>query len=112
MVERVSEARKDLALFPQHLARTLPAAECLPDSDPRSWPILGTAYQHCRRLAGCPPLHLRLPGKFTRPRHRGPRATFVALYERPRYPLIGAQVARVIRRLVDAKELNRLEDGP
>ena len=42
----------------------------------------------------------------------GRRATFVSLYERPSYPLIGSQVAREIRCLVDARQLHRLEDGP
>lgn len=41
-----------------------------------------------------------------------PRAVFVVLNERPEYPLVGAQVARQVRRLIDGGKLHRLEDGP
>ncbi len=40
------------------------------------------------------------------------RATFVVLKERPSYPLLGATAARQIRRLIENKNLWRLEDGP
>ncbi len=40
------------------------------------------------------------------------RATFVVLKERPAYPLLGATAAKQIRRLIEKKELRRLEDGP
>jgi hypothetical protein len=40
------------------------------------------------------------------------RATFVVLRERPRYPLLGPTAAKQIRRLIENKELRRLEDGP
>lgn len=40
------------------------------------------------------------------------RAVFVILKERPSYPMIGAETARQIRRLVSAGDLRALEDGP
>jgi hypothetical protein len=40
------------------------------------------------------------------------RATFVVLKERPAHSMVGAEIARQIRRLVDGGQLNRLEDGP
>ncbi|MBI3526803.1 MAG: hypothetical protein HY067_02425 [Betaproteobacteria bacterium] len=40
------------------------------------------------------------------------RATFVVLKERPAFPMLGAGVAREVRRLIDTKALRRLEDGP
>lgn len=40
------------------------------------------------------------------------RATFVVLKERPAYPLLGATTAKQIRRLIQNKDLRRLEDGP
>ncbi|MCZ6681296.1 MAG: hypothetical protein O7E52_29100, partial [Candidatus Poribacteria bacterium] len=40
------------------------------------------------------------------------RATFVILNERPAFPLIGANAAEQIRRLIAGKKLRRLEDGP
>lgn len=40
------------------------------------------------------------------------RATFVILNERPAYPLLGASAAEQIRRLIEAANLRRLEDGP
>lgn len=40
------------------------------------------------------------------------RATFVVLDERPQFPMLGANIAAQIRRLVAAKGLRRLEDGP
>jgi hypothetical protein len=40
------------------------------------------------------------------------RATFVVLGERPKFPMLGASIATQIRRLVAAKGLHRLEDGP
>ena len=40
------------------------------------------------------------------------RATFVALNERPQFPMLGASVATQIRRLVASKQIHRLEDGP
>jgi hypothetical protein len=40
------------------------------------------------------------------------RATFVVLDERPQFPMLGANIATEIRRLVAAKGLRRLEDGP
>ena len=42
----------------------------------------------------------------------GKRATFVVLKERPAFPMLGASVAREVRRLIDAKVLRHLEDGP
>jgi hypothetical protein len=40
------------------------------------------------------------------------RATFVILSQRPTVPMLGASVAREVRRLIDTKALRRLEDGP
>ena len=40
------------------------------------------------------------------------RATFVVLDERPEYPMLGANIANQIRRLIAADGLRRLEDGP
>ena len=40
------------------------------------------------------------------------RATFVVLNEKPSYPMVGAESARQIRRLVNGAKINRLEDGP
>jgi hypothetical protein len=40
------------------------------------------------------------------------RATFVVLKERPSFPMLGASIAREVCRLMDAKSLRRLEDGP
>ena len=40
------------------------------------------------------------------------RATFVVLYERPKYPMLGANIANEIRRLIAVEGLRRLEDGP
>lgn len=40
------------------------------------------------------------------------RATFVILNERPTYPLIGANVAEQIRRLITDRNIRQLEDGP
>ena len=40
------------------------------------------------------------------------RATFVVLDERPEYPMLGANIANQIRRLIAAKDVRRLEDGP
>ena len=40
------------------------------------------------------------------------RATFIILDERPQFPLLGVIVAEQIRRLIDSKNLRRLEDGP
>lgn len=40
------------------------------------------------------------------------RAAFVLLSERPAFPMLGASVAREVRRLIGAKALRRLEDGP
>lgn len=40
------------------------------------------------------------------------RATFVVLDERPAYPLVGWAAAQQIHRLVEGKNLRRLEDGP
>jgi hypothetical protein len=40
------------------------------------------------------------------------RATFVALRERPKYPVLGASAAKQILELVEQKQVRRLEDGP
>ena len=40
------------------------------------------------------------------------RATFIILDERPQFPLLGVIVAEQIRRLIESKNLRRLEDGP
>jgi hypothetical protein len=40
------------------------------------------------------------------------RAVFVMLTCRPDYPLVGAEIARQIRRLIGDREICRLEDGP
>lgn len=40
------------------------------------------------------------------------RATFVILNERPQFPMLGASLARQIRRLVASSKMRRLEDGP
>lgn len=40
------------------------------------------------------------------------RATFVILKERPAYPLVGATIARELRRLIQTSGIRRLEDGP
>jgi hypothetical protein len=40
------------------------------------------------------------------------RARFVVLNERPAYPLIGANAAEQIRRLIAGAKIRRLEDGP
>jgi len=40
------------------------------------------------------------------------RGTFVVLKERPSYPMLGASAAEQIRRLIDKKEIRKLEDGP
>lgn len=40
------------------------------------------------------------------------RATFIVLQERPTSTLLGASIARQARRLIKAKKLRRLEDGP
>jgi len=40
------------------------------------------------------------------------RAVFVILKERPRFPLLGATAAKQIHRLIENKNLRRLEDGP
>ncbi len=42
----------------------------------------------------------------------GGRATFVILKERPSYPMMGAETARQIRRLMCGADLRALEDGP
>lgn len=40
------------------------------------------------------------------------RAVFLILNERPQFPLLGATAAKQIRRLIENKNLRRLEDGP
>lgn len=40
------------------------------------------------------------------------RASFVVLYERPAYPLLGASAAEQIRRLITGAKIRRLGDGP
>ena len=40
------------------------------------------------------------------------RATFIILNKRPQFPLLGVIVAEQIRRLIESKNLRRLEDGP
>ena len=40
------------------------------------------------------------------------RATFIILKKRPEFPLLGVIVAEQIRRLIESKNLRRLEDGP
>ena len=40
------------------------------------------------------------------------RATFIILDERPQFPLLGVIAAEQIRRLIESKNLRRLEDGP
>ena len=40
------------------------------------------------------------------------RATFIILDERPEFPLLGVIAAEQIRRLIESKNLRRLEDGP
>jgi hypothetical protein len=40
------------------------------------------------------------------------RATFVILASRPQYPMVGANAATQIRRLLDQKKIRHLEDGP
>ena len=40
------------------------------------------------------------------------RATFIILNERPQFPLLGVIAAEQIRRLIESKNLRRLEDGP
>ena len=40
------------------------------------------------------------------------RATFIILNKRPQFPLLGVIKAEQIRRLIDSKNLRRLEDGP
>ena len=40
------------------------------------------------------------------------RATFIILNKRPEFPLLGVIVAEQIRRLIESKNLRRLEDGP
>ena len=40
------------------------------------------------------------------------RATFVVLNKRPAYPILGASAAKQIHRLIEEKNLRRLEDGP
>ena len=40
------------------------------------------------------------------------RATFIVLPERPAYPLVGSSAAGQIRRLIEGKNVRRLEDGP
>lgn len=41
-----------------------------------------------------------------------PRGVFVTLDRRPEYPLVGAQIAREIRRVVEGGNIQKLEDGP
>ena len=43
---------------------------------------------------------------------RSTRATFIILNKRPQFPLLGVIVAEQIRRLIESKNLRRLEDGP
>ena len=40
------------------------------------------------------------------------RGTFIILNKRPEFPLLGVIVAEQIRRLIESKNLRRLEDGP
>ena len=40
------------------------------------------------------------------------RATFIILNKRPQFPLLGVIAAEQIRRLIESKNLRRLEDGP
>ena len=40
------------------------------------------------------------------------RATFIILNKRPQFPLLGVIIAEQIRRLIESKNLRRLEDGP
>jgi hypothetical protein len=47
-----------------------------------------------------------------KPKRGSERGTFVILNERPAFPLLGASAAEQISRLINGKNLRRLEDGP
>ncbi len=67
------------------------------------------AFSADTRTADCLVVGRKADGLATRP---GRRAVFVMLTERPAYPLVGAEVARQIRRLIEGGKIRRLEDGP
>src|SRR4029453_7890473 len=67
------------------------------------------AFSSDPRTGGCLIVGRKLDGVGTKPPRR---AVFVMLTERPEYPLVGAEIARQIRRLVAGGKIRRLEDGP
>jgi hypothetical protein len=67
------------------------------------------AFSSDTRTADCLIVGRKLDELAQRPARR---AVFVMLTERPAYPLIGAEIARQIRRLIGGGNLRRLEDGP
>jgi hypothetical protein len=67
------------------------------------------AFSADTRTADCLIVGRKVSGFETRPARR---AVFVMLTERPAYPLVGAEIARQIRRLIDGGQIRRLEDGP